>query len=116
MKIGSLSTSYTTLDLVNLYYYYLCNGHSSHCNLNAITFAKENRIIMFTLIPHTTHAMQPLDTAVYGLLKTSWQDVCYNYIQSYPGQNISLVSFSVSLGYKQQSLLILLVALKVISK
>ena len=33
---------------------------------------KENGVIMFTLVPHTIHEMQPLDTAVYGLLKTHW--------------------------------------------
>jgi len=59
----------------------LLDGHSSHYNLEVVTFAKENYIIMFTLVPHTTHEMQPLDTAVYGLLKANWQDVCHEYNQ-----------------------------------
>ena len=28
--------------------------------------ARDNDVIIFTLVPHTTHEMQPLDTAVFG--------------------------------------------------
>ena len=72
----------------------LLDGHSSHYNLEAVTFVKENGIIMFTLVPHTTHMIQPLDTAVYGPLKTNWQDVCHKYIQSQPGKVITKYQFS----------------------
>ena len=48
---------------------FLMDRHSSH-NLEAITMAKENGVILFTLVPHTTHEMQSLDTAVYAPLKT----------------------------------------------
>ena len=48
----------------------LMDGHSLPYNLEAITMAKENGVILFTLVPHTTHEMQPLDTAVYAPLKT----------------------------------------------
>ena len=37
------------------------DGHSSHYNLDAVTLAKKNDVILFTLVPHTTHEMQPLD-------------------------------------------------------
>ena len=48
----------------------LMDGHSLHYNLEPVTMAKENGVILFTLVPHTTHEMQPLDTAVYAPLKT----------------------------------------------
>jgi len=32
--------------------------------------------------------MQPLDMAVYGPLKSNWQDVCHHYLQSHPGKVI----------------------------
>jgi len=64
----------------------LLDGHSSHYNLEAINLAKENNVIMFTLVPHTTHAMQPLDTAAYGPLETYQQDVCHEYLQKNPGR------------------------------
>ena len=50
----------------------LLDGHSSHYNPEAIRLAKENDVIMFTLVPHTTHEMHPLDTALFGPLKTHW--------------------------------------------
>ena len=37
----------------------LLDGHSSHYNPEAIRHAKENEVILFTLVPHTTHEMQP---------------------------------------------------------
>ena len=35
----------------------LMDGHSSHYNLEAVTMARNNGIILFTLVPHTTHEM-----------------------------------------------------------
>lgn len=49
---------------------------------------------MFILIPHTTHGLQPLDIAVYGLMKTSLQDVCHDYVQGHPGKIITKYQFS----------------------
>ena len=72
----------------------LMDGHSSHYNLEAVTIAKENGVILFTLVPHTTHEMQPLDTAVYAPLKTHWQDACYHYPQSHLGKVITKYQFS----------------------
>ena len=67
----------------------LMDGHSSHYNLDVVTLGKKNDVILFTLVPHTTHEMQPLDAAVYAPLKTSWQDVCHRYLQSHPGTVIT---------------------------
>ena len=36
---------------------------SSHHNPKAVRIAEENDVILFTLVPHTIHEMQPLDTA-----------------------------------------------------
>ena len=50
--------------------------------------------ILFTLVQHTTHEMQPLDTAVFGLLKKHRRDACHDFMQSYPGNVISKSQFS----------------------
>ena len=42
-----------------------------HYSLEVVELAKENDVIIFTLVPHTTHEMQPLDTAVFGPLKNN---------------------------------------------
>lgn len=46
----------------------LLDGHSSHYDPEAIRLARAN-VILFTLLPHTTHQMQPLDTAVFASVK-----------------------------------------------
>ena len=50
----------------------LLEGHSSHYNPDTIRLARENEVIIFTLVPHTTHEMQPLDTSVFGPLNINW--------------------------------------------
>ena len=63
----------------------LLDGHSSHYNPEAIHLAKENDVILFILLPHTTHEMQPLDTSVFVTLKVHWRNACHNYMQCNPG-------------------------------
>ena len=40
-----------------------------HMTLDVIDLCRENKIILFCLPPHTTHALQPLDVAVFKSLK-----------------------------------------------
>ena len=47
----------------------LTDGHKSHINLDVIDLCRESNIILFCLPPHTTHALQPLDVAVFKSLK-----------------------------------------------
>jgi len=39
----------------------LLDGHSSHYNPTTVRKAAEEGVILFTLPPHTTHLLQPLD-------------------------------------------------------
>jgi len=57
--------------------------------VKAISLAKENGVIIFTLVPHTTYTMPSL--AVYGPLKTHWQDA---YLQKNPGRVINNYVFN----------------------
>ena len=43
--------------------------HKTHMTLDVIDLCRENEIILFCLPPHTTHALQPLDVAVFKSLK-----------------------------------------------
>ena len=72
----------------------LLDGHSSHYNPEAIRLAKANDVILFTLLPHTTHEMQPLDTAVFASLKMHWCDTCHHFMQQNPGRVITKYQFS----------------------
>jgi hypothetical protein len=58
----------------------LVDGHSTHCTMQAATFCKDNQIILYCLVPHSSHLTQPLDVGVFGPMKcayrknvTAWQ-------------------------------------------
>ena len=70
----------------------LLDGHSSHYNPEAIRLAKANDVI--TLLPHTTHEMQPLDTAVFASVKKYWREACHRFMQQNPGRVITKYQFS----------------------
>ena len=53
----------------------LTDGHKSHINIDVIDLCRNNDIILYCLPPHTTHALQPLDVAVFKSLKTNTQKV-----------------------------------------
>ena len=65
----------------------LFDGYSSHYNIEAISLAIENGVIIFTLVPHTTHEVQPSNTAIFGLLKKNWHEECQKYVQEESWQN-----------------------------
>lgn len=48
------------------------DGHKSHCTIEALEFAKAHNIVVISYPPHTTHALQGLDVACFGALKTYW--------------------------------------------
>ena len=50
----------------------LTDGHKTHVNIDVIDLCRENNITLFCLPPHTTHALQPLDVAVFKSLKDSF--------------------------------------------
>lgn len=72
----------------------LLDEHSSHYNPEAVRLAKENDVILFTLVPHTTHEMQPLNTAVFNPLKSNWREACHDYLQARSGKVIRKHQFS----------------------
>ena len=47
----------------------LVDGHKSHMTLDLIELARENDVILFCLLPHTTHALQTLDVSIFKALK-----------------------------------------------
>ena len=50
----------------------LTDGHKSHITLEVVDTCRENESILFCLPPHTTHALQPLDVAVFKSLKDNF--------------------------------------------
>lgn len=72
----------------------LMDGHSSHYCPATIRSAAQERVILFSLPPNTTHITQPLDKAVFGPLKVFWKHACHNFLVKNPGKRISKENFS----------------------
>ena len=73
----------------------LMDGHSSHYCPDVITAEK---VILFTLPPHTTHLAQPLDVGCFSPLKSCWKQVCHNFYKRNPGRVVSRYDFSHLFG------------------
>lgn len=72
----------------------LMDGHSSHYCPATIRSAAQERIILFSLLPNTTHLTQPLDKAVFGPLKAFWKQACHNFIVKNREKRVSKENFS----------------------
>lgn len=51
---------------------FFVDGHVSHRSLKLSEFCLQNRIILVSFLPNTTHICQPMDVAVYGPTKRKW--------------------------------------------
>jgi len=47
----------------------ICDGHESHISADFSAFCMDHDIILFLLIPHSSHLLQPLNVGVFGPLK-----------------------------------------------
>ena len=72
----------------------LMDGHASHYCPDTIHLAGQQKIILFTFPPNTTHLTQPLDKGCFGPLKKEWQNVCHRFMSENPGKVVSRYSFS----------------------
>ncbi|XP_032789443.2 MFS-type transporter clz9-like [Daphnia magna] len=66
------------------------DNHSSHIDYHVLQFAKQNGIFLLTFPPHCSHALQPLDVAVFGPFKSGLKNSHNEWLQSHPGQRISI--------------------------
>lgn len=51
----------------------ILDGHNSHCTFRLCSFAREHKIIIVCLPPHTTHVLQPCDVLVFSPLQRAWR-------------------------------------------
>ncbi|XP_069694854.1 uncharacterized protein [Periplaneta americana] len=72
----------------------ILDGHGSHCSdPPTLEKAVVNNVHMLCLPPHSTHRLQPLDVALFGPLKTFYNDSCRSYVRRNPGKGINKVAF-----------------------
>lgn len=75
----------------------LFDGHESHRTYEFLSYCDEKKIIPFTLPPHTTHFLQPLDVAVFSPMKY-WHSQAVDDCTRTGGTNFSRAEFFHYLG------------------
>lgn len=72
----------------------LLDGHSSHFNPEFVRKAAKEQVIVFCLLPHTTHLTQPLDKGCFGPLKVFWREECQDFLANNPDKVVTRFQFS----------------------
>lgn len=72
----------------------LLDGHSSHVyNLDFIQLMKAKNVHVMAYPPHTTHALQPADKALFKSLKHNWYEEGRKWIRRTAGQKLPKTQF-----------------------
>ena len=58
------------------------DGHNSHITYPTVRAAIENNISIVCLPPHTSHALQVLDVAVFRAFKVNYSEVCREWFKT----------------------------------
>jgi len=56
----------------------LIDGHKTHATFEFMWKCHENKVVVFYLLPHSSHVLQPLDLACFSLLKSRYRDQITN--------------------------------------
>ena len=56
----------------------------SHCSLEAVELCRSSGVVFLTLPPHCSHRLQPLDSSVYGPMKTYFYSAVDDWTRSNP--------------------------------
>jgi hypothetical protein len=56
------------------------DGHKSHISSEAAEYCAANGIALFTLLPNSTHLIQPFDVGIFGPLKHKWKEQVLNFV------------------------------------
>ncbi|XP_065654580.1 uncharacterized protein LOC136081210 [Hydra vulgaris] len=72
----------------------LYDGHGSHLTYGTIKAAMDNHIQIIYLPPNYSHALQPLDVAVFGPLKNEWRKILKQFAREIQQKNIDKTAFT----------------------
>lgn len=71
----------------------LYDGHSTHINLKLIQKAREEKVTLMKLPPHTTDRLQPLDVCCFRPLKVKWDKAIAEWTIQNQARRISKPEF-----------------------
>ena len=65
------------------------DGHTTHTGIGLINWAKEHKVILFLLPPHSSWKTQPLDVGVFHPFKHIFRAECHRFMRRNSGKTIS---------------------------
>ena len=71
----------------------LYDGHNSHITYPTIKAAIDNNVVIVCLPPNTSHALQPLDVAVFRSVKLKWGEICQAWFKDSRIKSVDKSSF-----------------------
>ncbi len=71
---------------------FLLDGYGSHITYEFLEYCHRNKIIVFALLPHSTHLCQPLDVVVFQLYK-HWHKKAVNEATRTGYRNFNKIEF-----------------------
>ena len=80
------------------------DGHSSHATMALSNFCVEHEIELISLYPNSTHITQPMDVALFRLLKETWKKAVTDWRMENGGIAIAKQNFAPILQTALQSL------------
>ena len=63
------------------------NAHTF--NFQFMKLMNDNNVVVLSLPPHTTHAMQPLDDIPFANFKNEWYEVVHKFVRKYAAKKIA---------------------------
>ena len=70
------------------------DGHSTHGTLEASTFCRENNVILYCLLEHASHIIQPCDLRLFSAMKDSWKKSVRDFQMENIGEYVSKPKFA----------------------
>ena len=68
----------------------IIDTHAAHTTLKGVEYARENGLDILTLLPYTSHKLQPLDVSVYGPFKQCYNNGVSDWLCQIPGIRLSI--------------------------
>ena len=70
------------------------DGHSTHGTLEPSTFCRENKVILYCLLEHPSHIIQPCDLRLFSAMKDSWKKSVRDFQIENIGEYVSKLKFA----------------------
>lgn len=72
----------------------LVDGHTSHISLEVSKLCNDEGIILYCLLEHGSHILQPCDVSLFGPLKKHWRDSVREFQCRNPGEFVTKSNFA----------------------